>query len=241
MNIRSFVRYYGMIPVRIIETGDGSHSLLHTALDETYHSRHGALRESEHVFIRHGLRDWAVQHPSATRLRILEVGMGTGLNVILTVREARQNPNLSIYYTTLEPYPLTEAVVTNLNYLSLLGDVTLDQHFSDIHYSTWEEDQGLLVNFTLHKTRSLLADFSQGEGSYDLVYFDAFAPNKQAELWTRPILQKVVKLMALEAVFVTYSARGQLKRDLKSLGLRVETLVGPPGKAEMVQAHKVNP
>ena len=224
--------------VRLIETGDGSHSLLNVALDETYHSRHGALRESEHVFIRHGLHAWVAQHPAATVVRILEVGMGTGLNVILTVREALRHPGLSIHYTTLEPYPLSEEVIAQLNYLALLDDTTLNNYFSPLHQAAWEEDQLLANNFTLHKTRSTLENLPMTSGTYDLIYFDAFAPNKQAELWELPVLQKVADLMAAGAIFVTYSAKGQLKRDLTSLGLTVETLDGPPGKAEMVRASK---
>ena len=223
--------------VQIIETGDGSHSLLNVALNETYHSRHGALRESEYVFIRHGLHAWIEQQPSATALRVLEVGMGTGLNVILTVREALHHPNLFFHYTTLEPYPLPEKTVTNLNYLALLNNPDLNNHFTALHQAAWEENQALLPNFTLHKTRSTLETFSVSGHTYDLVYFDAFAPNKQAELWVFPILQKVASLMAPGATFVTYSAKGQLKRDLKALGLSVETLEGPPGKAEMVRAR----
>lgn len=222
--------------IQLIETGDGSHSLLNTVLDETYHSRHGALQESEHVFIRHGLHAWRIRHPQATSVRILEVGMGTGLNVILTLREALLPTSLSFHYTTLEPYPLPDMLVAHLNYLSLLGNANLHPHFTAIHQAPWEEDEALLTNFALHKTKSLLEDFQASPHSYDLIYFDAFAPNKQAELWTLPVLQKVAGMMAEGAVFVTYSAKGQLKRDLKTLGLAVETLPGPPGKAEMVRA-----
>ena len=224
--------------VQLIETGDGSHSLLNVALDETYHSRHGALRESEHVFIRQGLHAWLEKHPTATAARILEVGMGTGLNVILTVREALAKRSVSFHYTTLEPHPLPPSVVTELNYLSLLGDVTLNDYFSALHETTWEEDRSLLPNFTLHKTRRTLQAFPITSETYDLIYFDAFAPNKQAELWELLVLEKIAERMAPGAILVTYSAKGQLKRDLKTIGLSVETLEGPPGKAEMVRASK---
>ena len=224
--------------VQLIETGDGSHSLLNVALDETYHSRHGALRESEHVFIRHGLHAWQTRHPHATAVRILEVGMGTGLNVILTLREALQHADLFIHFTTLEPYPLPKEIIANLNYLSLLNNPDLHPHFMAIHQAAWEEDQSLLANFTLHKTKSTLQTLPITPQAFDLIYFDAFAPNKQSELWTLGVLQKVVDSMATGAIFVTYSAKGQLKRDLKALGLQVETLAGPPGKAEMVRASR---
>ena len=227
-----------MNPVQLIETGDGSHSLLNIAMDETYHSRHGALRESEHVFIRHGLHAWIDQHPTATAVRILEVGFGTGLNAILTGREARAQNGLSFHYTTLEPHPLDEETIDSLNYLALLNDPTLAPHFAALHQASWEADQPLLNNFVLRKTQSTLQNFPVGPQTYDLIYFDAFAPNKQPELWTLPVLQGVATRMAPGAIFVTYSAKGQLKRDLKTLGLLVETLEGPPGKAEMVRARK---
>ncbi len=222
-------------PIRIIETGDGSHSLLNVALDETYHSRHGALRESEHVFIRHGLHAWIEQHPTATQLRILEVGLGTGLNALLTVREAINHPALSFHYTALEPHPLPEETLAQLNYLSRLDEASLHASFNTIHQATWEEDEPITDNFVLHKTQRTLEEFTAAP-VYDLVYFDAFAPNKQAELWTLPVLQKVAGMMADTAIFVTYSAKGQLKRDLRTAGLTIETLDGPPGKAEMVRA-----
>ena len=225
--------------VRIIDTGDGSHSLLNTALDETYHSRHGALQESEHVFIRHGLHAWLAQHPDADTIRILEVGMGTGLNVILTVREALRHTETSFYYTTLEPYPLSQEIVTQLNYPTLLDDAGLESYFRELHQAGWEEDQSLTNNFTLHKTQNTLQALPMAADAYNLVYFDAFAPNKQAELWECPVLEKVAERMVSGGIFVTYSAKGQLKRDLASIGLVVETLEGPPGKAEMVRASKL--
>lgn len=227
-----------MNPVQLIETGDGSHSLLNVAMDETYHSRHGALRESGHVFIQHGLHAWMDKHSTASAVRILEVGLGTGLNAILTIREARQRTGLSFRYTTLEPHPLTKETIDSLNYLNLLNDATLKPHFAALHQADWEADHPLLDNFTLHKTRSTLQDFPMVPQTYNLIYFDAFAPNKQPELWTLPVLQRVATMMASGATFVTYSAKGQLKRDLKTLGLLVETLEGPPGKAEMVRAQK---
>lgn len=222
-----------------METGDGSHTLLNTAMNETYHSRHGALRESEYVFIEKGLYYWMSQHEKENHIRILEVGMGTGLNVILTIREAMQHLALNFHYTTLEPYPLDEKTAEKLNYLRFLPKIyTLQAKFRELHACTWEKDYPLLDNFTLLKRMQKLEDMEALPSHFDLIYFDAFAPNKQAELWTPPILEKVAFMMKPSAVFVTYSAKGQLKRDLKALGLTVETLAGPPGKAEMVRATK---
>ena len=223
--------------VQIIETGDGSHTLLNVTLDETYHSRHGALRESEYVFIQQGWHTWLSQHPEATTLRLLEVGMGTGLNVLLTIREALARPSVTVHYTTLEPFPLSEDTLGALNYLSLLKD-DLHPYFTALHQAPWNTPHALLPHFTLNKQSVTLQDYSPPPEGFDLIYFDAFAPNKQAELWEMPTLQKVVGMMQPSAIFVTYSAKGQLKRDLKTLGLTVETLSGPPGKAEMVRATK---
>ena len=223
--------------IQIMETGDGSHTLLNVSLDETYHSRHGALRESEYVFIQQGWHIWLAQHPGATALRLLEVGMGTGLNVLLTIRETLARPSVAVHYTTLEPFPLGEDTLAGLNYLSMLKD-DLHSHFTSLHQAPWNTPHALLPHFTLNKQLVTLEAYTPPPEGFDLIYFDAFAPNKQAELWEMPMLQKVVSMMRASAIFVTYSAKGQLKRDLKTLGLTVETLPGPPGKAEMVRATK---
>ena len=223
-----------MDSLRIIETGDGSHTLLNTALDETYHSRHGALRESMHVFITHGLLH-RLDISAVTTINILEVGLGTGLNAWLTMLEADKHPSVQFHYVGLEPYPVEESVLRQLNYIQ--PDETKHQtYFNAIHQATWEQASSLTDNFTLKKQQISLQDIGE-ESHYDLIYFDAFAPNKQPELWEKPIIEKVTNLLAPSGVWVTYSAKGQLKRDLKSLGLQVETLPGPPGKAEMVRTQ----
>ncbi len=222
-----------------METRDGSHTLLNVAMDETYHSRHGALQESEYVFIEKGLYHWMEHHQQEQEINILEVGMGTGLNTILTVREALQHLHIHFHYTTLEPYPVDEEMVEKLNYLRFLPKIyTIQAKFRELHACAWEETVPLLDNFTLLKLKQKLEDIDSQPCCYDLVYFDAFAPNKQEEMWVPEILEKVVHMMRLSGVFVTYSAKGQVKRDLKTLGLTVETLPGPPHKAEMVRATK---
>ncbi len=222
-----------------METEDGSHTLLNIAMNETYHSRHGALQESEYVFIEQGLYYWMSHHQASPQIQIMEVGMGTGLNAILTVREAMQHLGLHFYYTTLEPYPIEEETAEKLNYLRFLPKIyTIQAKFRELHACEWEKDVPLLENFTLLKRKQKLESMETVPCCYDLIYFDAFAPNKQAELWTQEILEKIAEMMKPSGVFVTYSAKGQLKRDLKSLGLEVETLPGPPGKAEMVRAVK---
>lgn len=224
--------------IQIIDTGDGSHTILNLEMDETYHSRHGALRESQHVFIRHGLDYWLKNNPERQELSIFEMGMGTGLNLILSIEQALNHPNRQFFYTTLEAYPLSLDTVRQLNYLSLLSDQSLSTYFEKTHELPWEQYSEILNNFSLEKRTQLLEDFSVTGSSFDLIYYDAFAPNKQPELWTLEVMTRIYAMMKSNGVFVTYSAKGQLKRDLKSLGLVVETLPGPPGKAEMIRAIK---
>ncbi|MEK6478028.1 tRNA (5-methylaminomethyl-2-thiouridine)(34)-methyltransferase MnmD [Catalinimonas sp. 4WD22] len=225
--------------IRIMHTRDGSHTLLNIELNETYHSRHGALRESQHVFINAGLKHWLNLHPEANNIRIFEMGMGTGLNLILTLQLAQQLPQMNFKYLTLEAYPLSEEIIHKLNYLDLLQDERLFKLFENIHNAEWNNWVEILPNFKMKKVHQKLEDFQLIPESTDIIYYDAFAPNKQAELWTLDTVSKVCSLLDVEGVFVTYCAKGQLKRDLKSLGLLLETLAGPPGKAEMVRASRV--
>lgn len=218
-----------MDDLEIITTSDGSHSLRNNRLNETYHSIHGAVQESMHVFIKHGLQYYYEQHQSK-EISILEVGFGTGLNALLTLQYAIHN-NLRIKYTTLEPFPLPEEVWLKLNYGVQKND---EEYFRALHTTEWDREASLSPEFTLLKRKVTLQDADLKE-VYDVIYFDAFAPAIQPELWVYAALEKVAKVLQPEGVFVTYSARGQLKRDLKALGLTVETLAGPPGKNEMVR------
>lgn len=222
-----------MSNLQIITTSDGSHSLLNTDLNETYHSVHGALRESIYVFIKHGL-DFFIERSSSTSVRILEIGFGTGLNALLTLQRARET-NASVHYTSLEAFPIQRDIWRALNYaepLALLDD------FNKLHEAEWMKEVLLTNNFTLLKLHTTLQQEPLQPSGYDVIYFDAFAPSKQPEMWELPMLTKVVEAMKPGGVFVTYCAKGQLKRDLKSLNLTVETLPGPPGKKEMIRAVK---
>ncbi len=218
--------------LRVITTGDGSQSLLNTSLQETYHSVHGAVRESMHVFIDHGLKVAEILHPNQV-IHILEIGFGTGLNAMLTLMESRRS-TMKIVYETWELHPLPDALIHQLNYGSILGDAAT---FESIHQGLWEKALSLGENFTLFKHRGDVVR-EPILGQYDLIYYDAFAPSKQAELWPQEILKKVTDRLKPGGVWVTYCAKGQVKRDLASLGLTVETLPGPPGKKEMTRATR---
>jgi tRNA U34 5-methylaminomethyl-2-thiouridine-forming methyltransferase MnmC len=219
-----------MSDVQLITTSDGSHSLLNTQLNETYHSVHGAIRESVYVFIKKGL-DFLIERNNPHELHILEIGFGTGLNALLTLQKQLSN-SVKIYYTTIETYPLPEEVWSHLNYADALEAT---EYFNHLHRAEWEKWQEIIPGFHLLKIKTTLQQIDLTASKYDLIYFDAFAPSKQPEMWEYPVLEKVVQRMNPGGVFVTYCAKGQLKRDLKSLGLEVETLEGPPGKKEMVR------
>ncbi|MEO5599324.1 MAG: tRNA (5-methylaminomethyl-2-thiouridine)(34)-methyltransferase MnmD [Cyclobacteriaceae bacterium] len=221
------------MPLQIITTSDGSHSLLNTELNETYHSVHGAMRESIHVFIKNGLDHYMKQH-NPKEIDILEIGFGTGLNALLTLQYAIQN-NIYVRYTTLETSPLHENIWSQLNFPE--GEVSR-VHFRLLHETPWGTSTSLFPQFTLLKLNEPLQDVTFPD-VYHVVYFDAFAPNKQPEMWEQPLLQKVAKSMKVNGVYVTYCAKGKLKRDLRDLSFKVETIPGPPGKREMVRALKI--
>ena len=225
-----------MSDIEIITTSDGSHSLRNKELNETYHSIHGAVQESVHVFIKNGLMFFEDEnHPS--EIRILEVGFGTGLNALLTLKHGLGS-KLQFHYTSLEADPITEETILQLNYPEILNFAEGTILFQKLHSAGWTQADSVLKNFVLKKQLGRLQDVALGDEQFDLVYFDAFAPAKQPELWELGMLKKVEQSMKPGGVFVTYCAKGQLKRDLRLLGLRVQTLPGPPGKKEMVRALK---
>jgi len=221
------------VAIKIISTADGSHSLFDEDLNETYHSIHGAIQESRHVFITNGL-EYVLHKNASQHISILEVGLGTGLNALLTLQYLMESPR-NVSYTAVESSPLKEELLSALNYSTLLG---LEDAYEGIHRAKWGSNQLLNKNFNLIKLKCRLQDLELSLSFFDLIYYDAFAPSKQAELWELPVLEKIGDAMKPGGVFVTYCATGQLKRNLKTLGFTVETLAGPPGKKEMVRGTK---
>ncbi|MBT29523.1 MAG: methyltransferase [Thalassobius sp.] len=224
-----------MKPLKIIETGDGSHTLFNEALNETYHSTHGALTESQHVFIKEGLSYYSDKNPDKKKISILEIGFGTGLNAMLTLQAAIEK-NLEIFYYTLEPYPVETEVIEKLNYKSLFEE-TYQPYYNQLHELPWEVENKVVDNFSIVKTTTGLENLSFSE-QFDLVYFDAFAPRKQPELWEVASLKNAITPLKAKGVLVTYCAMGAFKRNLKSLDVLVESIPGPPGKREMTRAIK---
>lgn len=219
---------------QLMTTADGSSSLFVPALDEHYHSIHGAIQESKHVFIQAG---FAAVDATITPLHILEMGLGTGLNALLTYL-SNKNSSRTIYYTALEAHPLTVDLAQQLNYPAQLSLNQIDtDFFKSIHTAPLEQIVEVAPNFFLHKIPKKLEDVDLLNKHFHLVYFDAFAPSAQPELWTEMVFQKIYNSMTVKGVMTTYCAKGVVKRRLKKLGFMVESLPGPPRKREMTRAR----
>ncbi|MCF8335921.1 MAG: tRNA (5-methylaminomethyl-2-thiouridine)(34)-methyltransferase MnmD [Bacteroidales bacterium] len=215
---------------RIILTEDGSHTLYVDSLGEYYHSVYGAIQESNHVFIWNGLSSIRRQD-----IVVLEVGFGTGLNALLTYISGKKN-KIKIQYDAIELFPLETSLVKKLNFTRFL-DMDNPQLLRDLHTLPWNQIHALSDIFTLYK---ILQDFNHfiPEQKYHVVYFDAFAPDKQPEMWSEKNFAKLFHAMETEGVLVTYCAKGAIKRTLQRVGFGVELLNGPPGKHEMIRAVK---
>lgn len=216
---------------RVIEhTADGSATLFVPELDEHYHSVKGAFTESQHIFIDMGLKAC----PSPTP-KILEVGFGTGLNAYLTLLEAERSGR-HVHYTGIELYPLPWETIEQLHYNE-------DERFKALHTAAWEKEIEITPYFTLHKVQ---ADFSTGyavpysSSGYDILYFDAFAPEKQPEMWSQELFDRLYVNTSEEGILTTYCAKGVVRRMLQSAGFKVERLPGPPGgKREILRATRL--
>jgi tRNA U34 5-methylaminomethyl-2-thiouridine-forming methyltransferase MnmC len=217
--------------VKLINTADGSHTIYVPELDEHYHSVHGAVQESQFIFIDNGF-DFCKTDP----VSILEIGFGTGLNALLTAVRG-YNGNREINYSSIEKYPLDEKTTNSLNHYKFAGEKG-KEIFQIIHSSPWNIEVSICRNFNLKKIK---ADFTKEpvSGKYDLIYFDAFGPDKQPEMWTRDLFSGIAAVTNKNGILVTYSAKGEVKRNLKSCGFDVTLLPGPPGKRQMIRAVKI--
>lgn len=222
-----------MLAVEPIVTQDGSKTLYCRDLDEQYHSVFGAISESRHVFIDAGLTPFS-GHPV---LQVFEVGFGTGLNCLLAALFAIEH-RIDMMYYTVEKFPLPESITGQLNYGELIGG-DASALFKAIHQAAWDENAALHPRFTVRKIKAdMVHDAIVIPGLADVVFFDAFGPDKQPEMWTAPILGKVAVLTASGGILVTYSAKGEVRRSLISLGFAVERIPGPTGKREMIRGTK---
>ena len=219
--------------MKLEQTADGSYTLYVPELDEHYHSVKGALTESQLIFI-----DMGLKHSSITAPHILEIGLGTGLNCVLTLLEAKESQR-HVYYTGIERYPLNEEIIRKLNYPSIIGKECEEDYFA-IHQAPWEEDVCLSPWFTLHKMEGDFTHYSF-EQKYDIIYFDAFAPEKQPEMWEQSLFDNLYQVLNEGGILTTYCAKGVVRRMLQTAGFKVERLPGPPGgKREILRATKSN-
>lgn len=225
-----------MSGIEIKKTGDGSTTLFVPELNETYHSIHGAYNEAIHVFIEKGLR-FVQKQKQLNTLKVFELGMGTGLNALLTYIESCDN-GLVVEYDTVEAYPIDEEMLALLNFSDIVPGENVTKKLNQIHRATWGDRHQLETCFSLKKHHAKIEELDLETSKYDVIYFDAFAPNKQKELWEPAILGKIYSSMSDGGALVTYCAQGQFKRDLKSVGFQVEKVDGPPGKREMIRAVK---
>ncbi len=229
--------------VQIEFTADGSHTLVNSELDESYHVFKGALTESVYVYIDAGLLSLHSRLPESSQIRILEVGFGTGLNVLLTAQKAKA-AGLNVSLTTLEPFPIGNEIVAQLNYAECLakrGDYgsrdELTACLAALHQAPWDATTEV-AGLELTKIRGKLEQQNFAEGSFNLVYFDAFAPRKQPELWAGEHFQRLYRYLAEQGLLVSYCSNGQFKRDLKAAGFGVEAYPGPMGRRHMTRAWK---
>lgn len=222
------------MPNSLFETADGSHSLFSEQYGVSYHSKYGAIQETQHVFINAALRFKAVIQKE---ISILEIGFGTGLNAYMTLLEAAKR-DLVIRYTTIEAYPISYQQATTLNYTALLNDEVFPAHFLQMHSADWATTLPITEQFQFLK-QQIKFEAIDFDSQFDIIYFDAFAPNSQPELWEADVLSIMYKALKQDGVLVTYCAKGVVKRTLKAVGFQIEALKGPPGKREMTRAIKL--
>jgi len=215
----------------IIKTLDGSTTIHLEEWNESYHSKHGAIQEAKHVFIKNGLSLFDNRPVS-----ILEIGFGTGLNAFITFLESEYNQQ-PINYVGAEAYPVAAKEVLEMNYVDELEAESYKSIFEKMHESEWNQKITISSNFSLTKRKQFFDEIDDFE-IFDLIYFDAFGYRVQPELWSTEIFRKMYNSLKPNGVLVTYAARGVVKRSMIEVGFTVEKLAGPPGKREMFRASK---
>ena len=220
-------------PLREIKkTADGSVTIFLPEWEESYHSKHGAIQEANHVFVAKGLH-----FVNKKSLAVLEIGFGTGLNALLTLIEAK-NKNLSVEYFGVEAFPISQKEVETLNYIETLDAQTFQADFNKLHSCDWEIKHPINENFSLTKNQMLFEQIKY-KNQFDLIYFDAFGYRVQPELWSETIFKIMFDALKSEGVLVTYACRNPIKRAMEAAGFITEKLTGPPGKREMLRGVKV--
>ena len=219
----------------IITTSDGSKTIQIEGWNEQYHSIHGALQEAKHVYINAGLKTFLERQPKQNALTLLEIGFGTGLNALLTALESL-NISQEICYHGIEAYPVEAEELQALGYHTLIGsDPSI---FQNIHNCSWHETHKILPHFSIVKRQAFFSDIAE-VNEFDVIYFDAFGPRVQPNLWIESIFKKMYEALRPNGLLVTYCAKGSVRRCMQAVGFEVERLPGPPGKREMLRAIKL--
>lgn len=220
----------------IITTADGSSTIFLPEWEEHYHSRHGAIQEAYHVFIKNGLEFYLECVSGPKSISILETGFGTGLNALITLLEGKKK-KIDIEYLGIEAYPVSPDEVEKLNYSSLFKEENAALYFNRLHHVNWEIRQEITPHFHLYKKQISFKEIDV-ENTIDIVFFDAFGPRVQPDLWTEEMFARMYKALKEGGVLVTYSAKGSVRRAMQAVGFTVQRLPGPPGKREMLRALK---
>lgn len=213
-------------------TADGSPTLYMKKLNEYYHSKHGALQEANHVYINNGFDYWHSMHQELKSCTVFEMGFGTGLNTVLTIQAAKEK-GLNLNYDSIEAYPLTDAELASLNLANYYPSEAQAIH-QRIHSLPWNSNEKINDHTQFKKIKTSLQAFVP-DRMYDVIYYDAFGARAQPEMWEDNCFTSLVQNMNLGGVFVTYSAKGSVRRALQKLGLKVALIQGPPGKREMIR------
>ena len=214
---------------KIVITNDGSHSIFNAKINECYHSKHGAIVEAEHVFIRNGFSVF-----NKPEINILEIGFGTGLNALLTSKEAKDKA-IQVNYHAIELYPINKDIYMQLNFADLIGIER--EILSKLHNCSWKKQNNINSYFNLKKHHISIEKYETNL-KFDVIYFDAFSPEKQPELWEENIFKKMYGFLKTNGFLVTYCAKGAVKRTMRKVGFEIIVLDGPPGKRQMTRAKK---
>lgn len=217
----------------IILTKDGSHTIAIPEMNVTYHSHHGAIQESIHVFINAGLK-YVSDTVKMPAIHIFEAGFGTGLNALLTLIEA-ERLRQPVLYTAIELYPLEQNEIVSLNYCEQLRRRDIEPVFQLLHQCEWGKDISISPFFTIHKIKDSLTNFKNSEPQ-NLIYYDSFAPAAQPEHWTMEMFEKIFAILSPGGILVTYCSKSIVRRAMQAAGFMVTKIPGPHGKREMVRA-----
>ena len=220
----------------IIKTGDGSATIYLPEWNEHYHSKHGALQEALHVFIKTGYQHY-ISENKPEEVSILEIGFGTGLNALLSFYEAERT-KVKVNYIGVEAYPVSAEELAALDYDRILPEKNTSEVFKKLHETEWEKSSEISSFFKLQKEKKFFRKIMAKE-EFELIYFDAFGPRVQPELWSEEVFRKMYRALRQNGVLVTYSAKGDVRRAMQASGFSVERLPGPPGKREMLRATKL--